>query len=149
MGGVLYDIRTEEQAQQTLTRLTHVPISIWKEYVAQESKYVVQDDLVNEVIQKYGSMPGNYRTFEFVFSHITTSNSGCKSIQENGLLDLQLSYRCVDSELRQLLDTHHSKHPRTISITISCCSAVILLLLGRQRPRLKMSALTSSMPPAM
>lgn len=44
---------------------------------------------------------------------------------------------------------HYSKHSLMIWMMASCCSGVILLSLGRQRPRAKMSAPTSVMPPAM
>ena len=40
----------------------------------------------------------------------------------------------------------HPKHRLIISITTSCCSGVILLSLGRHRPRRKMSAPTSTAP---
>lgn len=105
MTDFLYDIRTNEQAQRTLSELTNVPIYIWKQYMNQEPKYEIENFIL-KIIKEHGSFPPVYRTFDFLFSHITTSSDGCESIRKNGLLDLQQSYRCNDSELRKFLEMH-------------------------------------------
>ena len=43
----------------------------------------------------------------------------------------------------------YAKQARISSMTVSCCSGVILLSLGRHSPRWKMSAPTSATPPAI
>ena len=44
---------------------------------------------------------------------------------------------------------NHSKHSLMVWMMASCCSGVILLSLGRQSPRAKISAPTSRVSPAM
>lgn len=101
-----YDIRTTEYAQQTLTNLTGVPISVWEQYLGREHEYKYTDYLVADVINSYGYLPRNYRDFEFVYFHVTTSANGCTSFWKHGILDLKQSYLCHDSELREFLEKH-------------------------------------------
>lgn len=54
----------------------------------------------------YGKFPPHYENWTFVFSHITTSANGCRSIKENGILDLVETYKNTESELRTFLDSH-------------------------------------------
>ena len=63
---MVYDIRTTEHAQRTLTRLTSILISIWEKYLGREHEYQYTDDLVADVIKKYGTIPNSYRDFEFI-----------------------------------------------------------------------------------
>ena len=101
-----YDIRTKELAQETLVRLTGVPFSIWQQYYGHEFEYEYTDELVRRIVKKHGHFPNNYRVFEFVFIHITTSCNGCASILENGLLNTRQAYLCPNSELRRFLEEH-------------------------------------------
>ncbi|WP_088188043.1 hypothetical protein [Desulfosporosinus sp. FKA] len=106
MPNMIYDIRTTEYAQQTLTNLTGVPIPVWKQYLGHEREYKYTDYLVADVINSHGNLPRSYRDFEFVYFHVTTSANGCASFREYGILDLKQSYSCHDSELREFLEKH-------------------------------------------
>lgn len=103
---MIYDIRTSEYAQQTLTNLTGVPISVWEQYLGREHEYKYTDYLVEEVIKSYGYFPHSYRDFEFIYFHVTTSANRCASFRSHGILDLRQSYLCQDSELRVFLEKH-------------------------------------------
>lgn len=101
---MIYDIRTSEHAQQTLTKLTGVPISVWKRYSEVEDVYRYTNDLVAAAITAHGSFPRDYRDFIFVYFHVTTSANECVSFQKHGILDLKQSYLCHESELRTFLE---------------------------------------------
>ena len=104
MPDMIFDIRTTEYAQQTLTNLTGVPISVWKQFLGHEREYKYTDYLVAAVANSYGYLPHSYRDFEFVYFHVTTSANGCASFRKHGILDLKHSYSCHDSELRAFLE---------------------------------------------
>lgn len=104
MSNMIYDIRTTECAQQTLTNLTGVPIPVWEQYIEHESEYEFIDYLVADVVNSHGYLPRSYRDFEFVYFHVTTSADGCASFRKHGILDLKQSYSCTDSELRGFLE---------------------------------------------
>lgn len=106
MANMIYDIRTTEYAQQTLTNLTGVPIPVWEQYLGHESEYEYTDYLVADVINSHGNLPHSYRDFEFIYFHVTTSANGCVSFRNHGILDLKQSYLCHDSELREFLENH-------------------------------------------
>lgn len=106
MPNMIYDIRTTEYAQQTLTNLTGVPIPVWEQYLGHEQEYEYTDYLVEDVINSHGYLPRSYRDFEFVYFHVTTSANGCASFRKHGILDLKQSYSCHDSELREFLEKH-------------------------------------------
>lgn len=107
MGKLIYDIRTKENAQRTLTALTGVPFEIWNKNSYREKDYKYTDDFLADIIKTYGHMPSCYRDFEFVYFHITTSGNGCESIKKHGLVDLPSAYLCSDSELRIFLEKHN------------------------------------------
>lgn len=46
-----------------------------------------------------------YADMKFIFFHITTSSNGCKTIRSNGLYNLQKTYKSLNSELRNFLDS--------------------------------------------
>lgn len=138
-----YDIRTPINARQTLVSLTGVPLSIWRQYMGKEREFQYTDDLVEYVANKHGNLPKNYREFNFVYFHITTSANGCASFIKHGILDLPHSYLCPDSELRTFLqkngvyidiqedvlqygekhfDIHYGKCPRQGTIEYRCWS---------------------------
>ena len=106
MTEMIYDIRTSEKALQTLINLTGVPISIWQNYIYREQEYEYIDDLVADVINSYGYWPKSYKDFEFICFHVTTSANRCESFRKYGILDLQESYTCNESELRLFLENH-------------------------------------------
>lgn len=103
----IYDIRTNEYAQCTLSNLTSVPISVWKQYIDHENEYKYIDDLVLDVIEHHGYMPNNYRDFDYTYFHVTTSSTECASFWNHGILDLKRSYECDDSELKIFLEKHN------------------------------------------
>lgn len=105
---MLFDIHKEREAQQTLFRLTGIPVEVWEENIHRERDYKLQDYFVEAMIEEYGTreLPKTYLDFDFVFFHITTSADGCTSIKRNGILDLKKAYECEDSELRRFLDNH-------------------------------------------
>ena len=105
---MLFDIHTERAAQQTLLRITGIPVGVWEENIRRERDYELQDYFVEAMIEEYGTrqLPKSYVDWEFVYFHVTTSADGCASIRRNGILDLKRAYECGDSELRRFLDSH-------------------------------------------
>lgn len=101
-----YDIRSSKQALKTLVNLSGVNIATWNRLNKHMQEYRYSDDFVEAVINEYGHFPNSYTDFEYVFFHVTTSANGCQSIKQNGILDLQRSYQCMESELRSFLDSH-------------------------------------------
>ena len=101
----IYDITTTGKAFATLLSLTDVPADKWL-YCDKEFSIDDSVEMVQSVVEKYGTMPPTYEDWNFQFIHVTTSSDGCKSIGRYGLLDLQQSYECKDSELRKFLETH-------------------------------------------
>lgn len=101
---MIYDIRSTEHAQRTLSSLTSVPTSIWERYLHHERDYTYIDDLVADVIDTHGYLPDSYQNFKFIYFHVTTSANECLSIQRYGLLDLKQAYSSPDSELKTFLE---------------------------------------------
>lgn len=112
-----YDIRSSENARRTLVELSGVDISTWEKFVGHESEYRCRDDLVEDVIKRFGHLPRTYLDFNFVYLHVTTSANKCAVIKKYGILDLQQAYLCNESELRIFLDQH--------GITIDLKSALL------------------------
>lgn len=104
---MLFDIRTEDKAAKTLERLTGVSAKHWKE---EKDNYVNRFDFsdldkdIENIIQKYNGYMPKLSEIEVVVTHITTSSKECKSIRENGIVDLKKAYENQDSELRQFLE---------------------------------------------
>lgn len=103
----VFDIRNSNVALKTLCNLTGVSKNIWEQFVGTEREYQYTDDLVEYVVDTYGEMPQNYRDWEFVYIHITTSANNCVCFHKYGILDLQESYLCEDSELRAFLEQNN------------------------------------------
>lgn len=101
---LVYNIRTSENAMSTLVNFTGVVPPIWEKNICNRDKYRYDDDLVEDVINKYGHFPANYETWLFIYFHVTTSANNCASFEKHGILDLKNSYLCNDSELRTFLD---------------------------------------------
>ncbi len=100
----VFDIRTSESALSTLVSLTQVMPPIWEQYILRHKEYRYDDDLVEDVIRNHGVFPDSYENWMFIYFHVTTSANGCASFRKHGILDLNNSYRCADSELRIFLD---------------------------------------------
>lgn len=96
-----YDIRTPVNARHTLEELTGIPFSLW-EKEEEENKNLTQH--IQQVLHKYNGVLLPYREYQFVFSHLTSSAEGCKSIYNYGLMDLTRTYDNKQSELRRFLD---------------------------------------------
>ena len=105
MSKLNYDIRTIKHAQQTLSNLTGIPISVWEKHRSEESQFDYPDDFVEDMIKRYGKILSSYKDFEFIYFHVTTSANDCASIRKHGILDLKQSYLCEDSELKMFLDS--------------------------------------------
>lgn len=103
---MIYDIRTSEKALNTLVELTGVTKDIWTKHVSKTKEYQYTEELIKDVVTRYGKLPSNYRDFDFIYFHVTTSKNGCQSIRKNGIFDLCMAYECMDSELRMFLDNH-------------------------------------------
>lgn len=131
---MIFDIRTTEYAQQTLVNITGVPISVWQQYLGQENNYKYVDYLVEDVINKHGQLPKDYRDFEFIYFHITTSANACSSFRKHGVLDLQQSYLCEDSELKMFLESH-GIHIDLIEETLAYKEKIFDITYNRQVPR--------------
>lgn len=103
---MIYDIRNAESSAKTLDDFTAINSDIWKnEYGKLNNRFEDSIECMDYFIKKYD---GHYPCFDdirILCTHLTTSNSGCKSILENGILDLQKCYMNKDSELRQFLDS--------------------------------------------
>ena len=91
MSGVL-------SARDRLVGLSGVDISTWEKFVGHESEYRYTDDLVEDVIKRFGHLPRTYLDFNFVYFHVTTSANECEAIKKYGILDLQQAYLCDESE---------------------------------------------------
>ena len=104
---MIYDIRTPQSAQKTLFDATGIPFYTWNLIEKKPDEY--DDDYVEMVIKEKGKHLIQFRDFEIVFMHITTSAENCQSILQHGLLDLQQSYSNTDSELRRFLDSYDIK----------------------------------------
>lgn len=103
----IFDIRTSENALQTLCHITGVSANIWERFVGTENDYQYIDDLVEYVVNRYGELPKDYREWQFVYIHITTSANCCACFKKHGILDLQESYLCEESELRTFLEENN------------------------------------------
>ena len=49
---MLFDIHTERAAQETLFRLTGIPIEVWEENIDRERDYELQDYFVEAMIEE-------------------------------------------------------------------------------------------------
>ena len=105
---MLFDIHTTQAAMKTLYRLTGIPIAQWRKNQIHEREFELLDDYVAMMVKDYGAfyLPQRYTELDFVYFHITTSANKCESIRKHGIVDLQKTYCCADSELRQFLDAH-------------------------------------------
>ena len=103
---LIYDIRTTKTAINTLCNLTDIPFQVWKGYVGHERQYQYIENMVEHIVDTYGKCPNDYKDFDFIYFHVTTSANECISFWKHGILDLQQSYNCYDSELRLFLEEH-------------------------------------------
>lgn len=115
---VLYDIRNKNKAAKTLECLTGVSALQWlkeREINAGRFDYTdVDRDIIN-LVNRYGGHILGLSDLELVVTHITTSNNGCNSILNSGLVDLKKAYGHKEGELRTFLEING------ISIDIDAC----------------------------
>ena len=103
---LIYDIRTQESARRTLELFTGIA---WQEWVNNSNRIVdfeYEDFFISTMLVEHDIVLPQFGDITFVFSHITTSGNGCKSIAKHGLYDLVNSYKCVDSDMRKFLSNH-------------------------------------------
>jgi len=62
------NIRTSANALHTLINFTGVDLPIWEKFILRRREYRYEDDLVSDVIQKYGCFPSNYEEWVFTYS---------------------------------------------------------------------------------
>lgn len=103
---MLFDIRNQAKACETLERITSIPFSVWEKESTNEKKYDYLDDFILATTQKYHTSIPAFEDLTFVFSHLTSSMNGCASIREHGLTDLARTYRNPNSELYQFIESH-------------------------------------------
>lgn len=101
---LIYDIRTSQNALSTLVNFTGVIPPIWERNISERDRFRYDEELVEYIIRKYGHFPTSYENWLFVYFHITTSANKCSNFRKYGILDLQKSYTCPESELRLFLD---------------------------------------------
>ncbi len=106
---MIYDIRNEDLALRTLERLTGVKCDIWEEEVDRNIHRIdfsTIDEEILKTIRKHKGILPKLQDIEAVAIHLTTSNNGCLSIREHGLIDLKEVYNNPESELRQFLTSN-------------------------------------------
>lgn len=105
---MIYDIRNTQYARETLAKITSVDIETWKTHnLLYKGRYEYVEQLIEDVISRYGHMPTSLDNTTFVYSHITTSANECFSIKKHGLLNLCDAYMLPDSELNAFLSDHN------------------------------------------
>lgn len=106
---LLFDIRDEEKAAKTLERLTGVNATYWYiERIKNNGRYDYTDadkDIERIISRNKGHYP-QLCDLELVITHLTTSNNGCRSILDVGIIDLKKAYTNTRSELRRFLEQH-------------------------------------------
>ena len=95
-----YDIRSSANACKTLVGLSGVDISTWEQFVGHESEYRYTDDLVEDVIKRFGHLPRTYLDFNFVYFHVTTSANECEAIKKYGMSVFCLEIKSCSSLIR-------------------------------------------------
>lgn len=66
----VYDIRTSENAWNTLVALTGVAPQIWERMLLHRSEYRWEGDLVEDVVRRYGQVPPRYEEWTFTYKSI-------------------------------------------------------------------------------
>lgn len=100
-----YDIASKESALESLKTLTGLDSDFWIKNSI-ETPNIEIDDLIEKIQSAKGVIP-NLENIDCIFYHITTSCNGCKSITNDGLNNLETTYKNENSELRQFLDKHN------------------------------------------
>lgn len=110
---MIYDIRSTERAQRTLSSLTGVPIPIWERYLGHEREYTYTDDLVADVIDTHGHLPDSYQNFEFIYFHVTTSANECQVVCNKHVYQLSgITHSGGDGEQQNAGDGKGDAHPK-------------------------------------
>ena len=77
-----YDIRTPENAFNTLKNITGITPDIWAEYVCKDYKYKNIADMILDILEHHLHREIRYNDLDFIFSHITTSGNECNSFKK-------------------------------------------------------------------
>lgn len=89
---MIYDIRTSQYAQETLTNLTGVPMSVWQQYLGREHEYKYTDYLVEEVIKSYGYFLPKKTRGQVHWLTLSTSNIISKAFYRRNHIEFNKIY---------------------------------------------------------
>ena len=104
---MLFDIRNEHKAAESLERLTGVNADIWlNERYSNINRidYSYADKDIERIVEDNNGYFPRLNDIQLVITHITTSSNECASIKSNGLFDLKESYNLPTSDLRLFLE---------------------------------------------
>ena len=104
---MLFDIRNEKKAAESLERLTGVNSKIWLDERVRNFNRIDYTDIdkdIERIIEDNNGFFPRLNDIQLVVTHITTSSNGCASIKTNGLVDLKESYNLPTSDLRLFLE---------------------------------------------
>lgn len=104
MRKLVIDIREKPFALQTLSSFSGLDIVSVRKMI---ELFSGRDEAeISSSLESFSNIPSNIDDTDFVFTHITSSAEQCKSIRNNGVLNLAAAYRNSSSELRIFLDAH-------------------------------------------
>lgn len=98
---ICYNILTPDNAQETLQRLTGIPIDEWKIIRKNYNNNQVVDDYLDDILKTRKIVLPSFSSIRFTFSHITTSANCCESIRRYGLINC--AYTHPQTELYKFL----------------------------------------------
>ncbi|MCQ2550989.1 MAG: hypothetical protein MJ146_02190 [Clostridia bacterium] len=96
---MIYDIRTQANAEKTLEEISGVTVEEWQKYIETNSNETDENIIV-------ANMKCNYSLSEIsvYLTHLTTAMN-IDNIKKYGLLDLREAYRNRNTDLRRFLDS--------------------------------------------
>ena len=104
---MLFDIRNEQKAAESLERLTGVKEDTWLDERYRNINridYSYADKDIERIVEDNNGYFPRLKDIQLVITHITTSSNECASIKTNGLIDLKESYNLPTSDLRLFLE---------------------------------------------
>lgn len=105
---MLYDVRSERSALETLERMTGIFREEWGRGELPENDGVYPEDFVVAMLKGHSGVEAVLEPCDLRvrFFHATSSANRCASIRREGLVDLQRSISMPESELGQFLQAH-------------------------------------------